>query len=259
MKRSQAWIGVLVALSLVHLIAAGCAPSSAPISPEHSAGSEDANPESSPTPTPSPVAELQLERVPAAADPDTGGPSKRLLFDSAAEAAVHDLVMRLGVERRNVLVMRVEEITIPAADFGCPGAPEVQGLERTSDLVPGQEIVLGVGGREFIYRAHGLQVVPCVPPAPFSDLDFPQESGLPGAPLDNAKLDLSRRMGIAIASVKVESVQAVEWPDASLGCPQPGMMYAQVITPGYRILLKAGDEAYEYHSDAERVVLCQPE
>lgn len=31
------------------------------------------------------------------------------------------------------------------------------------------------------------------------------------------------------------------------------MMYAQVITPGFRIILKARDKLYEYHSDYERI------
>ena len=32
------------------------------------------------------------------------------------------------------------------------------------------------------------------------------------------------------------------------------MMYAQVITPGFKIILKAGTKLYEYHSDYKRVV-----
>ena len=48
-----------------------------------------------------------------------------------------------------------------------------------------------------------------------------------------------------------------EWRDSSLGCPQPGVLYAQVITPGYRISLRVGAAQYEYHSDSgTRVALC---
>jgi hypothetical protein len=36
------------------------------------------------------------------------------------------------------------------------------------------------------------------------------------------------------------------------------MMYAQVITPGYLIILAAEGQQYEYHTDqAANVVLCQ--
>jgi len=73
-----------------------------------------------------------------------------------------------------------------------------------------------------------------------------------------AKGDLAERKGIEKEQITVESVEPVEWPDASLGCPEPGMMYPQVITPGYRILLSHDGETYRYHTDARgnRVVLC---
>ena len=37
------------------------------------------------------------------------------------------------------------------------------------------------------------------------------------------------------------------WPDASLGCPEPGMMYAQVLTPGILVVLSYGGELHRYH------------
>jgi hypothetical protein len=70
--------------------------------------------------------------------------------------------------------------------------------------------------------------------------------------------DLARRLGTSPEDILVISVEAVQWSDTSLGCPLPGMMYAQVITPGFRVTLKAGGETYDYHADrADRVVLCQ--
>jgi hypothetical protein len=77
--------------------------------------------------------------------------------------------------------------------------------------------------------------------------------------VEEAKLDLSELLGVRPETLEVQSLEAVEWPDTSLGCPQPGMMYAQVITPGYRILLVAGDQVYEYHSDHRRAILCAPQ
>jgi len=68
---------------------------------------------------------------------------------------------------------------------------------------------------------------------------------------------LARRLDVSIQQIEVLSAEYVEWPDASLGCPQPGMMYAQVITPGYRIILSASGENYEYHTSLRGVVLCE--
>ena len=44
---------------------------------------------------------------------------------------------------------------------------------------------------------------------------------------------------------------AVEWSDSSMDCPEPGMSYLQVITPGYRIILQANNNSYEYHSNRD--------
>jgi hypothetical protein len=47
----------------------------------------------------------------------------------------------------------------------------------------------------------------------------------------------------------VVRVTAKTWSDASLGCPEPEMMYAQVLTPGYQIILEAGGTHYDYRAD----------
>ena len=73
-----------------------------------------------------------------------------------------------------------------------------------------------------------------------------------------AREDLAKRLVLAAEAIQLVSAEAVEWSDASLGCPQPGMMYAQVITPGYLVILEAGGKRYEYHTDAGRfAVLCE--
>jgi hypothetical protein len=70
--------------------------------------------------------------------------------------------------------------------------------------------------------------------------------------------NLTSRFGVPKAEITVLSVEAVEWPDTSLGCPLPGKVYAQVITPGFQILLQAEKVLHVYHTDeADRVVLCQ--
>jgi len=95
------------------------------------------------------------------------------------------------------------------------------------------------------------------PPAPSP---LPVDAPIPAGATQVAKLakeHLAKEKGLNLTTIRVVEVQAVDWPDTSLGCPQPGMMYAQVITPGYRIVLSDGTTDYEYHSDAStRVILC---
>jgi hypothetical protein len=70
--------------------------------------------------------------------------------------------------------------------------------------------------------------------------------------------DLAAAEGVAEETIRLVSVEAVEWSDASLGCPEPDMVYAQVITPGYLVVLELEGELFEYHTDDGRfVVQCQ--
>lgn len=69
-----------------------------------------------------------------------------------------------------------------------------------------------------------------------------------------ARDDLAKRLKINPDEIELVSAEAVNWPDASLGNPQPGMMYAQVITPGYKIVLAAKGNRYQYHSSRQSVV-----
>ena len=50
----------------------------------------------------------------------------------------------------------------------------------------------------------------------------------------------------------------VEWNDTSLGCPMPGLVYAQVITPGFRLVFDYQGQQNEYHTnqDGSNVVTC---
>jgi len=71
-----------------------------------------------------------------------------------------------------------------------------------------------------------------------------------------AKLDLMVKLGVAYGDILLVSMVSVDWPDASLGCPEEGMFYAQVITPGHLIVLEVEGEFYNYHTDGRRVVFC---
>ncbi len=73
-----------------------------------------------------------------------------------------------------------------------------------------------------------------------------------------ATTDLAERTGLSPNQIRLVSMEARDWNDTSLGCPQEGFMYAQVITPGYLIILEAQGQQYEYHTNqTDNVVLCQ--
>jgi hypothetical protein len=80
------------------------------------------------------------------------------------------------------------------------------------------------------------------------------------AAVERAQKFLANSVGIAAVDIQIEAVEAVDWPDGSLGCPEPGQMYIQVITPGYRVRMRSGDVTYEVHTDDRpdgAITLCE--
>jgi len=75
--------------------------------------------------------------------------------------------------------------------------------------------------------------------------------------IEKAKADLVQRLSISENEIIFAKAIDVIWPDASLGCPQPGIEYAQVLTEGFLIYLEADGEFYNYHTDfSEQIILC---
>ena len=70
-----------------------------------------------------------------------------------------------------------------------------------------------------------------------------------------SRYDLSEHTGVEAEFIKIKSVEPAEWNDSSLGNPEPGMVYLQVITPGFRLVLEAKGELYTYHTSMNRTVL----
>lgn len=84
-------------------------------------------------------------------------------------------------------------------------------------------------------------------PAP---VDAPLLSIEQQAIADAALQFVAGQLGIEREALHIQSVEAVQWPDASLGCPQPDMVYAAVITPGYLVMVERAGELYAVHTDS---------
>jgi hypothetical protein len=91
-----------------------------------------------------------------------------------------------------------------------------------------------------------------VPPSP-----APVKGEAPQDLLDAVFDDLVERLDVGREAVAVVQAEYVIWSDGSLGCPQPDMMYTQALLPGYRIVLRVGDETFNYHAaESGYFVLC---
>lgn len=81
---------------------------------------------------------------------------------------------------------------------------------------------------------------------------------LPAALRQSVLADAAQRSGVPEKSLRIKSVEAVTWPDGSLGCPQPGAVYTQALVPGYRIVIEANGTEYPYHAAEQgRFELCR--
>lgn len=68
--------------------------------------------------------------------------------------------------------------------------------------------------------------------------------------------DLAYKLNIDKREIRVISIEETNWPDTSLGCPEKGKFYTQVITPGLLITLGVKDNTYTYHAGLQRVITC---
>ena len=51
------------------------------------------------------------------------------------------------------------------------------------------------------------------------------------------------QLGVTVDDVTITTAEQRAWPDSSLGCPQPGHAYSQIVTPGYLVTVDTTEDA----------------
>ena len=99
------------------------------------------------------------------------------------------------------------------------------------------------------------------PPPPADDSDSLVSGGSIPREVLTAQADLAQRLGVSEDVIDWVSHEEVDWPDGSLGCPQPGMVYTQAIVNGTLTVFEVDGVEYRYHAGGGREpFLCeQPE
>lgn len=176
---------------------------------------------------------------------------------------MEDLALRTASEHLSVPIGELEILRLEAVDWrdsslGCPQP----GRAYMQVITPGHYAVVGhddatwrvhmAGGRAFVceQRAGDKLLLPEV---------GVQKLKLPLDKLETlAKMDLARKLGVAVEDITVSGSQPVRWSDASLGCPDPGATEIAAESDGYIINLSYRDREYSYHTDLRRVIPCPP-
>ena len=86
----------------------------------------------------------------------------------------------------------------------------------------------------------------------------PSNETVPGDIESAARKLLAAELNVDEVDFKLDVSESVQWSDASLGCPQEGMMYGQVITPGYKLVFDYAGASHAVHtnSDGSHMVVC---
>ena len=83
-------------------------------------------------------------------------------------------------------------------------------------------------------------------PVPSSSEPPTVTGGVPEGLLDEIIADASERLDVAVAEIVVVRAEAVTWPDGSLGCPEPGIVYTQALVAGYWVVIELDEQQLDY-------------
>ena len=78
------------------------------------------------------------------------------------------------------------------------------------------------------------------------------------AAIAEARKLVARERALSATALAVETAVATTWPDASLGCPEKDHVYAQVLTDGFRVVLRHGPDLLDVRVTPGRAILCGP-
>jgi hypothetical protein len=228
---------VLYPLILIFMLLAACASPAETQLPTDAPADTIQAPSETPVPLPSATQpELSTTPVPTHIPVDV---------PPAQRAAVQALADALGVAINQVKVVSAEAVDWPN---GCLGVQRM-GVMCTQQIVPGFRIILEADGQQYEYHTNssGSQIVPASDQQP-----IPISNGAVQA----AIRDLANALGVSQDQVSLVSAAIIEWPDSCLGVQQANIACAEIVTPGYLILLEANGRQYEYHCDAagDRVI-----
>lgn len=212
--------------------------------------------------TSGPSAPSSVPRQPTS-QPQPGGGLSVAPPAGLVEAAQRQLARYLKLAPEQVVLQSANKQEWPDGALGCPQP----GMAYPQVLTEGFRLIFTNPAQTASYDVHTAmgpaQMVLCQD-GKAADLSVAENSAAAAPPpgetapvdpaatpaVDAAKAALAQEIGVKPEQIAVVSVEPVEWGDSSMGCPQPGRVYLQVITPGYRVVLEAQGQRYEYHTDS---------
>jgi hypothetical protein len=172
---------------------------------------------------------------------------------AAVQVAIDALATELKVSRDQVFVDTVRAVEWRDSSLGCP-KPGVAYLDVIS---PGHRVILRVDGRVHVVHESRNRAFVCVQTKAMGGIT-PQRDLSFGPQMVFARRDLAARLGVSEREVLFLSGEGKTWNDGSLGCPEPGVMYAQAQIRGWVLTFGHDGRIYTYHTDLDRTIPCPP-
>jgi hypothetical protein len=87
--------------------------------------------------------------------------------------------------------------------------------------------------------------------APAGGSDAGGGAQLPESIIEPIVVDAAGRLGVDPSEVTIVDAHPETWPDGSLGCPEPGMMYTQALVEGYQVIVQANGTQLDYRGGGQ--------
>jgi hypothetical protein len=171
----------------------------------------------------------------------------------AARLAIETLASDLGIAPESIEVDTVKAIEWRNSSLGCPKP----GVAYLDVVTPGHKVILRVGKEIHVVHEAGNRAFRCEQTKNLGgmtaggDLTF-------GPQLVAARRDLAARLGVTERDIQFVAAESKTFSDASLGCAEPGMQYAQAQVAGWVLTFRRGERLFTYHADDQHAIPCPP-
>lgn len=172
---------------------------------------------------------------------------------SVAERAVATLADELQVPKDRVLVDTVRAVEWRDSSLGCPKP----GIAYRDVITPGYKVTLRVDRQVHVVHDAGNRSFVCRQDKAMGGIT-PQRDLSFGPQMVEARKDLAGRLHVTEREILFQSSEGKTWSDASLGCPEPGVQYAQAEVRGWVLAFRHKQRVYTYHTDLTRTIPCPP-
>lgn len=215
------------------------------------------------THTPTPI-------TPTLTPPSLPGPADVLATATAAAQALSpenatgeltqqiqtDLARHLNLPEERIRLVLVESVFWPNADLSCADDPR----PSLQEAVAGYRALLVVGAVVYEYHATAEGLFSrCEAASPLEGALLVEIDPVAADLVALAQARVAQQTDLPTRRIQLVDARPILWSDSSLGCPAAGQTYTAADIQGYRIMLRAGETEFIFHTDSVQIVLCPAE